>query len=370
MKNEGIEMVICGNEDPLVEGLGDFLRERFDNLLFVGPGKEGAQLEGSKDFAKEFMARHNIPTAAYFAVNKDNIQEGYRFLESRKAPYVLKADGLAAGKGVLIIDSLEDAKKSLAEMLDGQFGKASQKVVIEEFMTGIECSVFALADAAGNYKIIGLAKDYKRIGEGDKGLNTGGMGAVSPLPFADDNFMQKVERRIVAPTVKGLKSDGIDYRGFIFFGLMRTPAGDPKVVEYNVRMGDPETEVVMPRLKSDLVTLLQLTATNKLSDAEVVISSEAAATVMAVSKGYPGGYAKGLEISGILQPKNAVIYHAGSKKTSDGQLITSGGRVLAATSLAPTLKEALENSYRALEDIKFEGMTYRRDIGQDVMSWE
>lgn len=362
--DKAIDLIVVGNEDPLVAGIYDYFAER--DVKVVGPSKAAAQLEGSKDFAKDFMLRHGIPTAGHLTVTPKTVQAGYAFLESVKAPYVLKADGLAAGKGVLIVPTLDEARRSLDEMLAGQFGKASQKVVIEEFMDGIECSVFVLTDGRGGYRILPVAKDYKRVGEGDTGLNTGGMGAVSPVPFADRTFMDKVESRIIRPTVEGLLAEGLEYRGFIFLGLINV-GGDPKVIEYNVRMGDPETEVVMPRLASDLVDLLEGAANGDLGDIPAEIRPEAAATVIAVSGGYPGSYRKGLPVSGELHPEESIVFHAGTARDANDATVTSGGRVLAVTSLAPTLEEALAKSYRSLAGIKFDGMYFRRDIGRDVL---
>ena len=360
-----VDMIVVGNEDPLVAGIYDYFEA--DPVLVVGPSKAAAALEGSKDFAKEFMMRHSIPTAAYRTFTADTLKDGQAFLATLKAPYVLKADGLAAGKGVLIIPDLAEAQAALAEMLAGQFGQSSSKVVIEEFMSGIECSVFVMTDGNGAYRILPVAKDYKRVGEGDKGPNTGGMGAVSPVCFADSDFMDKVERRIIVPTVNGLKDEGLTYRGFIFLGLINVD-GDPKVIEYNVRMGDPETEVVMPRLKSDLVDLLEGVAKGQLGDIPAEHDPRAAATVIAVSGGYPGSYPKGKEITGNLQPAESIVFHAGTKRDADGRLLTSGGRVLAVTSYGTDLADALAKSYKALEDIHFDGMNFRRDIGQDVMA--
>lgn len=365
VRDNDIDMLVVGNEDPLVAGIRDFMRTNAKHLLVVGPDKEGAQLEGSKDYAKRFMARYGIPTARYRSFTLDTIGQAFDFMSRLKAPYVLKADGLAAGKGVLIIDDLEEAKRSLREMLEGKFGHSSATVVIEEFLKGIECSVFVLNDGHGGYRVLPEAKDYKRIGEGDTGLNTGGMGAVSPVPFADAAFMQKVEDRIIRPTVEGLIKDGIDYRGFIFLGLINVE-GEPMVIEYNVRMGDPETEVVMPRLASDLVDLMEGAAKGQLGDIPAEACPEAAATVMAVSGGYPGSYAKGKPITGNLDPADTVLFHAGTKIDDNGRLVTSGGRVIAATSLGKTLAEALAKSYRAVEGIEFEGKYYRKDIGKDV----
>ena len=364
VKNNGIDMVVVGNEDPLVKGITDFFAG--SGILVVGPSKAAAALEGSKDFAKEFMGRHGIPTAAHRTFTAATLNEGCEFLSTLNPPYVLKADGLAAGKGVLIIESLADAQKALAEMLAGQFGESSSKVVIEEFLDGIECSVFVITDGHGGYRILPVAKDYKRVGEGDTGPNTGGMGAVSPVPFADEAFMKKVEERIIQPTVKGLIADGLDYKGFVFFGLINV-GGEPKVIEYNVRMGDPETEVVMPRLKSDLVNLLEACAKGDLADVPAEQDHRVAATVIAVSEGYPGSYPKGREITGNLNPERSIIFHAGTATDSEGRLVTSGGRVLAVTSLGKDIEEALAASYASLNDIHFDGMTYRRDIGRDLL---
>ena len=361
----GIDMIVVGNEDPLVAGITDYFADK--NVLVVGPSKAGAELEGSKDVAKAFMTRHGIPTARYQSFTAETLADGQKFLESLQAPYVLKADGLAAGKGVLIIDSLDEAKKALAEMLGGMFGKSSSTVVIEEFLSGIECSVFVLTDGNGGYRILPVAKDYKRVGEGDTGLNTGGMGAVSPVPFADAAFMQKVEQRIVIPTIRGLIEEQRLYRGFIFLGLINVD-GEPMVIEYNVRMGDPETEVVMPRIDSDIVPLLEAAAKGNLGELPLVHSQLAAATVIAVSGGYPEAYEKGKTITGIDKAsENSIIFHAGTKINEDA-VVTSGGRVLAVTSLAPTLNEALAKSYKSLGFIGFDGMSYRRDIGCDVTS--
>lgn len=364
VKDNSVDLVVVGNEDPLVAGIYDYLTSRGVSVL--GPSAAAAALEGSKDFAKDFMQRHDIPTAAHLTVTSGTVAEGDRFLESMNPPYVLKADGLAAGKGVLIIDSLAEARLALREMLAGQFGQASAKVVIEQFLKGIECSVFVLTDGNGGYRILPVAKDYKRVGEGDTGLNTGGMGAVSPVPFADDTFMAKVEERIIRPTVDGLRSEGLVYRGFIFFGLINV-GGDPYVIEYNVRMGDPETEVVMPRLDGDLVELMWAAAAGDLADIPAPHSPLAAATVIAVSGGYPGSYPKGKIITGDLDPADSIVFHAGTAVDADGNLVTAGGRVLAVTSLAPTLQEAVAKSYRSLENIHFEGQYYRRDISRDVL---
>lgn len=365
-----INLVVAGNEDPLVQGLREALSAKAQTdgreLLIVGPGADGAALEGSKDFAKDFMGRHGIPTARHLTVTKDTVADGDAFLASLKAPYVLKADGLAAGKGVLIIDDIEQARRSLREMLAGQFGSASAKVVIEEFLSGIECSVFVLTDGNGGYVVLPPAKDYKRVGEGDTGLNTGGMGAVSPVPFADKAFMDKVEERIIIPTVRGLREERIIYRGFIFLGLINV-GGDPMVIEYNVRMGDPETEVVMPRIASDIVDLLEGAAKGELGDIPADHDPRTAVTVMAVSGGYPGSYAKGLEITGDLNPAESILFHAGTQRTADGRLLTSGGRVIAATSYGDSIADALAKSYNAVDDICFDGKYFRRDIGRDLM---
>ncbi len=361
---KAIDMIVVGNEDPLVAGIYDYFEQA--PVLVVGPSKAAAALEGSKDFAKAFMQRQGIPTAAYATFTAETLSEGQAFLETLQAPYVLKADGLAAGKGVLIIPTLNEAKEALAEMLAGQFGESSRKVVIEEFLSGIECSVFVLTDGNGGYRVLPVAKDYKRVGEGDTGPNTGGMGAVSPVPFADDAFMAKVTEQIILPTIKGLVDEKLTYRGFIFLGLINCD-GQPKVIEYNVRMGDPETEVVMPRLKSDLVDLLEGCARGDLGDIPAEADDRAAATVIAVSGGYPGAYPKGKEITGNLAPADSIVFHAGTKRDSDGRLVTAGGRVLAVTSYGIDLAEALKHSYDSLADIHFDGINYRRDIGRDVM---
>lgn len=361
----GIDMLVVGNEDPLVAGITDFMAETRPALLVVGPRKAGAMLEGSKDFAKLFMTEEGIPTARYRSFTADTLAEGEKFLETLKAPYVLKADGLAAGKGVLIVNDLAEAKKELAEMLGGMFGASSATVVIEEFLSGIECSVFVLTDGHGGYRILPVAKDYKRIGEGDTGLNTGGMGAVSPVAFADKAWMKKVEERIVRPTVEGLIRRGIDYRGFIFLGLINVE-GEPMVIEYNVRMGDPETEVVMLRVASDLVPLLAAAAKGNLGELPLEEDPRAAATVMLVSGGYPGSYAKGLEITGTGEVDESILFHAGTAE-KDGKLLTAGGRVIAASSYGTDLADALAKSYRSAAKVNFDKKYFRRDIGNEFL---
>jgi len=363
---KGIDLLVVGNEDPLVAGVADYFHEHRPELLVVGPERAGAMLEGSKDFAKQFMVDNNIPTARYRSFTLDTIEDGYRFLEELRPPYVLKADGLAAGKGVLILDTLEEAEKELKEMLSGMFGASSATVVIEEFLKGIECSVFVLTDGHGGYRLLPVAKDYKRIGEGDTGLNTGGMGAVSPVPFADDAFMAKVEERIVRPTVEGLIARGIDYRGFIFLGLINVE-GEPMVIEYNVRMGDPETEVVMLRIASDLVPLLVAAARGNLGDMPLEIDPRTAVTVMVVSGGYPGAYPKGKVITGCEAVEESILFHAGTARDAGGRLVTSGGRVIAVSSYGNDIPSALAQSFKGAQAISFDGKYFRRDIGRDLL---
>jgi len=363
---EKIEMVVVGPEDPLVAGIFDFFKndEALKHIPVIGPSKKGAQLEGSKEFAKEFLVKHNIPTAAYGSFTRETLEKGQQFLETLSPPYVLKADGLAAGKGVLIIQDLEEAKTELKNMLvDAKFGQASSKVVIEEFLDGIELSCFVLTDGK-NYKMLPTAKDYKRIGEGDTGLNTGGMGAVSPVPFADAVLLEKIETRIVKPTIDGLQKDGIEYKGFVFIGLINVK-NEPIVIEYNVRMGDPETEVVIPRIKSDLVELFQAVAEEKLGEKTLEIDERSATTIMVVSGGYPEDYEKGKVISGIENVQDSIVFHAGTK-TDNGQVVSNGGRVLAVTSYGENFKEAIQQSYKNIEKLKFEAMYFRKDIGFDL----
>ncbi|MBS4012802.1 MAG: phosphoribosylamine--glycine ligase [Bacteroidetes bacterium] len=364
--NNKIDLVFVGPEEPLVKGIADYFYsdERLNNILFIGPSAKGAMLEGSKDFAKQFMQRNNIPTAAYKSFSKGQYEEAIMFLESLKPPYVLKADGLAAGKGVVISQSLDEAKQSLFEMLElEKFGQASSTVVIEEFLDGIEVSVFVLTDGE-NYKILPSAKDYKRIGENDTGPNTGGMGAISPVPFVDQAFMNKVEERIIKPTVSGLKSESIKYCGFLFIGLMNVK-GDPYVIEYNVRLGDPETEVVLPRIMSDFASLLRSAALNKLDEESLIICQEFAVTVMLVSGGYPGDYRKGIPIHNIEKVTGSNLFYAGIKQ-KDGNLVTNGGRVLAITSVDNSMANALNRSFANAETIDYEGKYYRKDIGKDL----
>jgi phosphoribosylamine--glycine ligase len=363
--DEGIELVLVGPEVPLVAGIVDYFSDdsQLRDIAVIGPSKAGAALEGSKDFAKIFMKDNEIPTGDFSTFIDYTIEEGYLFLSQLKPPYVLKADGLAAGKGVLIIDDLGEAKRELHSMLHGKFGKASTRVVIEEYLSGIELSVFVLTDGEG-YVIFPEAKDYKRIGEGDTGLNTGGMGAISPVPFADEKFLRKVEERIVKPTISGLKGVGIDYKGFIFIGLMNKD-GDPYVIEYNVRMGDPESEVVFPRIKTDFVEILKATAENRLKDLKVEFDERTVSTVMMVSGGYPGSYEKGKVISGLDRVDGSIIFHAGTR-LANGKVVTDGGRVIAVSSFGENIKEALEKSYTNAGKIEFEGKYYRRDIGFDL----
>jgi phosphoribosylamine--glycine ligase len=366
--DESIDMVVVGPEEPLVKGLVDFLQSQADtaNLPIVGPSQLGATLEGSKDFSKRFMQRNGVPTAAYETFSADEIEAGLAYLEQQNLPIVLKADGLAAGKGVLVCQTLDEAKSSLKEMLlDAKFGDASSKVVVEEFLSGIELSVFVATDGK-SYKILPEAKDYKRIGEGDTGLNTGGMGAVSPVIFANEEFIKKVEDRIVKPTIAGLEREGIDFKGFLFIGLMNN-AGEPSVIEYNVRMGDPETEAVLPRIQSDFVGLLKGIATGTLADYQLVISPEYSTTVVMVSGGYPGNYEKGFPITLPTEVENSVIFHAGTTQNSAGEIVNQGGRVIAVTGFGKELNEAVANAFTTVEKISWNKAYYRRDIGQDIL---
>ena len=361
-----INMVVVGPEDPLVNGIFDYFQndDELRSISIIGPSKEGAKLEGSKMYAKQFMQKYNIPTAKYQSFEPKDLEKGYNFLESLNPPYVLKADGLAAGKGVLILDNLDEAKKELKSMLvDKKFGAASNTVVVEEFLEGIELSVFVLTDGE-TYKILPTAKDYKRIGEGDTGLNTGGMGAISPVPFADRFYLEKIEREIIKPTIKGIRQENITYKGFIFFGLIDVN-GQPKVIEYNVRMGDPETEVVIPRITSDLLNLFKGIDDGTFSEKDLHVSKQKAATVMLVSKGYPESYSKGFEITCKKDIKNSMLFHAGTT-IKDNRIITNGGRVLAVTSLSETIQNAVESSYENIKNIDFTGKKYRKDIGFDL----
>ncbi len=364
---EKVQMIVVGPEDPLVNGIYDYFKNdvALAHIPVIGPSKLGAQLEGSKEFAKEFLVKNNIPTAKYGSFTEATVEQGCAFLETMQPPYVLKADGLAAGKGVLIIADLEEARTELRNMLiHAKFGQASSKVVIEEFLDGIELSCFVLTDGK-NYKVLPTAKDYKRIGEGDTGLNTGGMGAISPVPFADEVLMQKIEERIVKPTIQGLKNDAIEYKGFVFIGLIKV-GDDPFVIEYNVRMGDPETEVVIPRLKTDLVQLFNAVAKQQLDQVSLEIDPQSATTVVIVSGGYPEAYPKGLPISGLENITDSLVFHAGTKTNDNGQLVTNGGRVLAITSFGADYKQALKKSYQNIDKICFDKMYFRKDLGFDL----
>ncbi|MBT8181593.1 MAG: phosphoribosylamine--glycine ligase, partial [Eudoraea sp.] len=366
VKKEGINMVVVGPEDPLVNGIHDFFLQdpELKDVSVIGPAKMAATLEGSKEFAKQFMIRHKIPTASYKSFTSDEIEEGLQFLDTIKPPYVLKADGLAAGKGVLIIESLDEAKKELRDMLlNAKFGNASSVVVIEEFLSGIELSCFVLTDGK-DYKVLPMAKDYKRIGEGDTGLNTGGMGAISPVPFVTEEFLDKVHERIIKPTIEGLHKDQLPYKGFIFIGLIKV-GDDPFVIEYNVRLGDPETEVVIPRIKNDLVELFDAVAKGELNSIELEIDERAATTVMLVSGGYPQAYKKGIEIKGIKDVEGSIVYHAGTQ-LKEGKILTNGGRVMAITSFGSDFREGLSKSYQNIKNINFDNMYYRKDLGFDL----
>lgn len=366
VKEVKISMIVVGPEEPLVKGFYDYFSQSSElaHVKVIGPSANGAQLEGSKDFAKEFMVRHNIPTAQYQTFTKETLYKGFQFLDTLKAPFVLKADGLAAGKGVLIIDHVDDAKRELSIMLNEQtFGEAGNKVVIEEFLTGIECSVFAITDGK-NYKILPSAKDYKRIGEGNTGLNTGGMGAVSPVPFADETFMKKVEERIIKPTINGIAKEGIVYKGFVYFGLMNHK-GNPYVIEYNCRLGDPEAQVVLMRWENDILDVFEKLETQQLDEIDINISDEAATTVVLVSGGYPGNYRKDVVIHGLEEPSDSIIFHSGTRMDYS-RCLTSGGRVLSVTSRGKNIPSALEKSYATIAKLKFDDMYYRKDIGTDL----
>lgn len=366
-----VDMLVVGNEQPLADGIADclFEDERTRNLMIIGPKQKGAALESSKDFAKDFMVRHNIPTAKYQSFGKDELNQAIDFLKSLSAPYVLKADGLAAGKGVVISETLEEAEEELKQMLENsKFGKASEKVVIEEFLKGIECSVFVLTDGE-HYCVLPEAKDYKRIGEGDTGLNTGGMGSVSPVNFASKEFLDKVENKIIKPTIEGLQQDAIEYKGFIFIGLMNVE-GEPYVIEYNVRMGDPETESVFPRIESDIVEAFELVSKGRLNEYELKVSEKVCATVFLVSKGYPENYEKGKLMTGFDSVSDCNLFHAGTKAGEGSQILTSGGRVIAVSCFGTTMQDALSKCYENIEKIDFEGKTFRRDIGKDLMNLE
>jgi len=368
--NNHIDILVVGPEEPLVKGIYDFLKanESLKNLIIIGPSKQGAMLEGSKKFAKEFMMRHNIPTAKYKAFNNTEYYEAIAFLKTIKPPFVLKADGLAAGKGVLIINSFEEAANELKQMFDGKFGDSGKIVVIEEFLKGTELSVFVITDGK-NYLLLPEAKDYKRIGEGDTGLNTGGMGAVSPVPFADKLFIEKVENRIIKPTINGLAKENIIYKGFIFFGLINVD-GNPYVIEYNARLGDPESEVILPRVKSDLIDIFEKVYAEKISEINIEIDKYAASTVMMVSGGYPGNYKKGIPIKmGNIKKSDSIIFHAGTKFNESNEIVTNGGRVIAVTSYGNTIFEALEKSYNSIKEINFDGQYFRKDIGFDLKNF-